>query len=855
MRLGRRRLLADEPTGNLDTENANTVLDVLRDLNQHLGQTILMITHNQGATVTVTDPSGHWKTSTSDGFGNVIQVNEPNPAGGADFVATYSYNNFNKLTTVVMTRKSPGNVDVTQTRTFHYDSTQQLDWLTQPETGTAHTSYTYDTAGNVRTKTDPGGNVITYSYDAYNRLSNITRAPGTGFVEPSPTTDFAYDTTTTQNPNGTYLQGRLSQITHASGITETFSYSVAGHTVKKGMQTANGNITGNFTYDNEGRLTQTQLPTPANSPTGTRQWTYDDYGRQIALTLPIGGGSAPFIQGATYNVAGQLSTYQRTWLGADNGSGNWGVNPPIETVTLTYNVNGQMTGQSGNGPGPVITYGYSASQNDGRLQSMTDQSKTYSYNYDPAYYLIYKNPQSYSAGYTGQAVNYGYDSLGRLTTAGTGTTWGQAFVYDGFGNLYQQNVTAGSAPAMNLTIDDTSNRITTSGFTFDANGNQTASPLGTFHFDSENRLSSATVSGQTANYLYGASNERLKDEKHYYFYGPGGQRLGKRTITTSVWSEDLYFAGRLVWQDGQGIQTDRTGHVIQRGIDRIAYFPYGVAITGEPPNPDPSSTMNSPTRFGTYGRDSLSGLDYAMNRYYADTAGRFMTADPYGGSGKAGTPSSWNRYSYVKGDPVNKTDRSGFCADDGSSDDDSDKPDNSDQPEGSPEEGGDATPGGGSGSGVYPDPPEDDQGMDGDSFRRAPGAPNWRVMRKMGNKDCGGTSQPLPPCPAGQARMDNGKCDVPLTSNARQVLGQTGQITAPMASGCTYAAWTAAAAVVGGGVLLVANASVVYTTAINNYAALYGSLMTSLYSHGPSPDGPELSSGLIATWKSACSQP
>jgi putative ABC transport system ATP-binding protein len=42
-------LLADEPTGNLDTENATTVLDVLRDLNERLGQTILMITHNPEA--------------------------------------------------------------------------------------------------------------------------------------------------------------------------------------------------------------------------------------------------------------------------------------------------------------------------------------------------------------------------------------------------------------------------------------------------------------------------------------------------------------------------------------------------------------------------------------------------------------------------------------------------------------------------------------------------------------------------------------------------------------------------------------------------------------------------------------
>jgi len=42
-------LLADEPTGNLDTENSQAVLDILRDLIQRTGQTILMITHNPEA--------------------------------------------------------------------------------------------------------------------------------------------------------------------------------------------------------------------------------------------------------------------------------------------------------------------------------------------------------------------------------------------------------------------------------------------------------------------------------------------------------------------------------------------------------------------------------------------------------------------------------------------------------------------------------------------------------------------------------------------------------------------------------------------------------------------------------------
>ena len=42
-------LLADEPTGNLDSENSAAVLKLMKDLNRRLGQTILMITHDADA--------------------------------------------------------------------------------------------------------------------------------------------------------------------------------------------------------------------------------------------------------------------------------------------------------------------------------------------------------------------------------------------------------------------------------------------------------------------------------------------------------------------------------------------------------------------------------------------------------------------------------------------------------------------------------------------------------------------------------------------------------------------------------------------------------------------------------------
>jgi len=42
-------LLADEPTGNLDSDNAASLLELLREMNRDFGQTIVMITHSAEA--------------------------------------------------------------------------------------------------------------------------------------------------------------------------------------------------------------------------------------------------------------------------------------------------------------------------------------------------------------------------------------------------------------------------------------------------------------------------------------------------------------------------------------------------------------------------------------------------------------------------------------------------------------------------------------------------------------------------------------------------------------------------------------------------------------------------------------
>jgi RHS repeat-associated protein len=88
---------------------------------------------------------------------------------------------------------------------------------------------------------------------------------------------------------------------------------------------------------------------------------------------------------------------------------------------------------------------------------------------------------------------------------------------------------------------------------------------------------------------------------------------------------------------------------------KATYYPFGEK------RPESNSHWNldvsNQTAFATYQRDANGTggtFDYAMNRYYAAQWGRFTTPDPYQASAQLANPQSWNRYSYVENDPVNR---------------------------------------------------------------------------------------------------------------------------------------------------------------------------------------------------------
>jgi putative ABC transport system ATP-binding protein len=41
-------LLADEPTGNLDSRTGNDIMEIIREFNESLGMTVIMVTHERG---------------------------------------------------------------------------------------------------------------------------------------------------------------------------------------------------------------------------------------------------------------------------------------------------------------------------------------------------------------------------------------------------------------------------------------------------------------------------------------------------------------------------------------------------------------------------------------------------------------------------------------------------------------------------------------------------------------------------------------------------------------------------------------------------------------------------------------
>jgi RHS repeat-associated protein len=247
----------------------------------------------------------------------------------------------------------------------------------------------------------------------------------------------------------------------------------------------------------------------------------------------------------------------------------------------------------------------------------------------------------------------------------------------------------GGAPTLSVSValdqnNVPNNRITASGVSYDNNGNLTLG-FGNIgpEYDAANRVSQVWMNGQPNTYYgYDPDNHRVYSggtghgADTIYLYGVDGKKLATYTTTftgsyplykmqLNCQSDNVYFGGRLVSAEGNLVRTDRLGSVRAGGPGGLGYqaqYPYGVEYT---------TTANDREKYATYTRDSLTGFDYAVNRYYSSQWGRFLSPDPYmadsGGAGDLRDPGSWNRYAYALNEPVSLYDPAGLfaCSGDG----------------------------------------------------------------------------------------------------------------------------------------------------------------------------------------------
>jgi len=146
-----------------------------------------------------------------------------------------------------------------------------------------------------------------------------------------------------------------------------------------------------------------------------------------------------------------------------------------------------------------------------------------------------------------------------------------------------------------------------------------------------------------------------------YVYGPSGKLLTVvqvNTLGSSPWmtlstlSNRVYFGGMLLGTTTGYAVSDADLIKDRLGSVQPSYA-YGTD-TGSGQQTSPGDD------FATYWKDSSTGFEYAMNRYYSAGYGRFLTVDQFGGSARVRSPLSLNRYLYSGGDPVNRRDASGL---------------------------------------------------------------------------------------------------------------------------------------------------------------------------------------------------
>ncbi len=637
--------------------------------------------------VTVTEQAGKQRRSVTDGLGRLVQVIEdPN---GLNYQTNYLYDVLGNLRRVEQGA---------QYRYFMYDSLSRLLRAKNPEQD-ANASITpsltdpltnqsawamacaYDANGNLEMRTDARNITRTYAYDVLNRNTTVTYSQNANTPDITNRYDNASLTygkgklwqTETSGSEGTLITinsldalGRVlsqSQQFKTSGVwsaayTTQRAYSITGDI---SVETYPSGHTVNYAYDNAAKLASFSGNLGDGvSRTYASNISYDEGGRMLEEQY---GTQTALYRKLRYNTRGQLYDVRLSTLSRAQSSTDW----DRGCLAFYYSVNNQA-------------WGGSSTDNDGNVT----KAEMYVPNADGSYNMLQDQ--------------YAYDALNRLQSVGE-YQWGaqnvftQSYDYDRWGNRTINQSSSANINKQLFTVNTANNRLgVPSGqsgqMNYDVSGNLTTDTYSradtTRTYDGDDRLVANTdTSNQMSRYTYDAVGRRVRrnvnNQETWQVYGIGAELLAEYTANaaaTSVQKEYGYRGGGLLvtatsgadieWLVDDPLSTprmivDKTGTLA--GTKRHDYLPFGEEIfagTGGRTTAQGYIGDNVRQKYTRFERDTETSLDFAEARYFSSNQGRFISLDPASSSMRPIDPQSFNRYSYVGNNPVNRIDPSGL---------------------------------------------------------------------------------------------------------------------------------------------------------------------------------------------------
>jgi RHS repeat-associated protein len=593
-------------------------------------------------------------------FGQVTSQSTPHAGGETSYNTTTSYDILGRPLTI----NNPDGTSVSST----YDdySTIATDALNRTTTNTL------DALGRTISVAPPEGPGVSYAYDAKDQLIQAVYGAATTSIQydragrklsmqdaDMGSWSYAYD-----------ALGNLSTQTDARGCITTLAYDNLNRLTGKTYGGTNCPATTavNFAYDEDNQL---GYRTSMSYGTDNTSWAYDERGRVTSETKVILG--QPFTTGWTYNSADLPVTM--TYPDDEEVTSTYLPQMALDTLTgdggyitdSQYDSAGRLRSQSfGNGVTQAHTYNNWNTQG-GRLQEITAGTlQDLSYSYDAVGNILSivddkDGPQTQA---------FTYDTLDRLTSAEA--TGGQNGVYaaetygydEDTGNLALKSglsysyLDSAHAHAVTNTSDG-------SVYTYDANGNQISRLKGgvttIFTYNAENKLIQVNIGGTpTASFVYDGDGNRVAstingvtsrfvgeyyevtDEVVTKYYG------GKTAMWTTTGSLTYLLADHL---GSNSLFTSDSGTL----LSETRYKPWGEIRYS-------TGTTTTPYSYtGQYSNTADFGWMYYKARWYDNSLGRFAQPDSI--IPEAGDPRAWDRYSYVKNNPIMYNDPSGHCID------------------------------------------------------------------------------------------------------------------------------------------------------------------------------------------------